>query len=91
MRWRAGSGAAFSADVELPVSAQALQAAYSLLLGAALGVLYDLNRAFRRACGRAWLRSVWDAMFCLAAAWGLFAFALGEGEGRLRLFMLCCA
>lgn len=77
--------------MELPVTAQALQAACSLLFGAAVGLLYDFNRALRRECRRGWMGAAADAVFCLVAAGALFAFAMAALDGRLRLAMLCCA
>ena len=76
--------------MELPVAAQALQAAYSVLAGALLGLVYDVFRALRRAAVRRWAHSALDALFCLAAGFFLFFFALAWGDGRLRGFMLCC-
>ena len=76
--------------MELPVSLQAAQAAFSLLAGAALGLGFDLCRALRSLPGGKLLRGALDAAFCLAAGFFVFVFALERGEGRLRGFMLCC-
>ena len=91
MRLRAGSGAAFSADVELPVSAQALAAAYSLLIGVLIGLLYDVNRAWRFEYRSSMSAAVADTLFCVCAACVLFVFSMGALDGRLRLSMLFCA
>ena len=91
MRPRAGSGAAFSVDVELPVSAQALAAAYSLLIGVLIGLLYDVNRAWRFECRSSMSAAVADTLFCVCAACVLFVFSMGALDGRLRLSMLFCA
>lgn len=74
----------------MPVSAQALQAAYAMLSGAVLGLAYDMFRALRRCSKRRYVRGALDAAFCIFAACALFVFSLTAGEGRLRGFMLCC-
>ena len=61
----------------------------SLLLGAALALLYDLLRAIRlrrRSSGA--LTAALDALYCAALALLPFLFALRIGGGELRLFML---
>ena len=76
--------------MELSLSAQAVQAVYSLLSGALLGFGYDLVRALRHSAARKSSRAALDALYCIAAGFSLFVFALGPGDGRLRWFMLCC-
>ena len=73
--------------MELPVSEQLLQAASALLLGGALGLLYDVFRALRRLAG---LEALWDLLFWLCALPALFTLGLA-GPGGLRLFVLFAA
>lgn len=68
--------------MELSLSAQAVQAVYSLLSGALLGFGYDLVRALRRSAARKSTRAALDALYCIAAGFSLFVFALGPGDGR---------
>lgn len=58
----------------------------SILLGGALGLLYDLVRPLRRLGGRVW-SGLLDALVSLTAAASLFFFAMAGG-GELRLFIL---
>lgn len=64
----------------------------SLLLGAALALLYDLLRAIRlrRRTSNA-LTGMLDALYCLLLALLSFLFALRVGGGELRLYMLLAA
>lgn len=91
----AGCGAGFSADMEQPVYAQAVQAGLALLLGIGLGIFYDALKAVRLAPGRGRrhpaLTVAADVLFCAVLAFALFSFGLGPGEGSLRAFMLACA
>ncbi len=66
---------------------QALVLLLSLLLGIALGLLYDLLRPPRRE-GGALLRALLDLFFALAAAAAAFVNAMGAGNGRLGLWEL---
>ena len=76
--------------VSLGAQAQGFLA--SLLLGAALALLYDLLRAIRlrRRTSNA-LTAALDALYCLLLAALSFLFALRVGGGELRLFMLFSA
>ena len=76
--------------MELPPAAQAMEAALSLLFGAALGVSYDLFAALRAVSRRSWTRAAADFLFALAAGTGLFLFTQSAAGGRLRLYALCC-
>lgn len=58
----------------------------SILLGGALGLLYDLLRAVRALGGQAW-GCLLDGFFCLASLSLLFFFVMA-GDGELRLFFL---
>ncbi|MEG1633128.1 MAG: spore cortex biosynthesis protein YabQ [Oscillospiraceae bacterium] len=71
-----------------PISEQAAQAALALIAGVALGLAYDLVKAFRLKLRSPFFTASADVLFCLAAALGLFAFGLGPGGGQLRIFML---
>ena len=71
-----------------PIALQAEQAALSVALGAALAALYDFFKAFRLRANSGCLTAAADTLFSCALLAALFVFALGPGEGRLRLFML---
>ena len=57
----------------------------AILLGAALGLVYDLLSALRRLGGKLW-GGVLDALFCLASACSVFLFVMA-GDGELRIFI----
>ena len=61
----------------------------SILLGGALGLLYDLLRALRALGGRVW-GGVLDSVYCVLSAALLFFFVMA-GDGELRLFFLAGA
>ena len=61
------------------IRAQALLLLLALALGAGLGLLYDLLRPLRRRTGDA----LWDLLFCAAAAFSCFCFAMRSENGRL--------
>ena len=64
----------------------------SLLLGAALALLYDGLRALRlRRRSRRALTDLLDALYCLFLAAALVAFSLRVGQGELRLDLLAFA
>ena len=63
----------------LSIRVQALFLLLALGLGAGLGLLYDLLRPLRRRTGDA----LWDLLFCAAAAFGCFCFAMHSESGRL--------
>ncbi len=75
----------------LPVRLQLYQAGLSLLLGAGLGLWYDLLRAVRVQHKAPALTYVLDVLFWLPAALSLFSLGMGAGAGQLRLFMLLAA
>ena len=75
----------------LPITAQAFQAALALLSGLLLAALYDFLKALRLRAARGWFTAAADALFCAALLPALFVYALGPGEGRLRLFALASA
>ena len=63
----------------LSIRAQALSLLLALGAGTALGLLYDLLRPLRRLSRD----TLWDALFCAAAAAVCFLLALREENGRL--------
>ena len=75
----------------LPVGLQLLQGWLSLLLGAGLGLWYDLLRGLRRTAGNAAVTALADLLFWIPAGTALFALGMGPGQGQLRLFMLLSA
>ena len=71
--------------MELPVTAQARELLAALILGAALGLVYDLLRPLRH--GRL-STALTDLLFCLVTTLALLAFLLYAGRGRLRIFAI---
>ncbi len=59
-----------------------------LLLGLVGGVAYDLLRAVRLQWRHRWLTHVSDALYAVAMGLAVFLFAMGRGQGELRLYML---
>ena len=60
---------------------------FSLLLGALVGLLYDLLRPPRHRTGPA-VGALLDLLFCLLAGTGAFFYAMSAGNGRLGLWDL---
>lgn len=60
----------------------------ALLLGLVGGVAYDLLRAVRLRWRRRWLTHVSDAIYAVVLGLAIFLFAMGRGQGELRLYML---
>ncbi len=60
----------------------------ALLLGLVSGVAYDLLRAVRLRWRYRWLTHVSDALYAVALGLAVFLFAMGRGQGELRLYML---
>ncbi len=58
----------------------------ALLLGTAIGLLYDLLRPLRRRAGRA--APVFDALFTLLSGLGAFCYAMASDSGRLGVWEL---
>ena len=71
--------------MELAPLAQLTQALSSVLLGALLGLLYDVLRAGRRVLGVK--NAAADLVFCLGTLGALFCLGMSLGQGQLRLFM----
>ena len=68
------------------VAAQAAVFGQGLLLGAALGLVYDLMRAVRRSIPLKWLAALLDLAFWLGTAVCLFLLAILRDTGELRIF-----
>lgn len=68
--------------MEVEIRKQAAALIFALLLGAADGLLYDVLRPVRYRTGTAG-GIVFDTVFCCAAAFGAFVYAMGAGGGRL--------
>ncbi|UOO37615.1 spore cortex biosynthesis protein YabQ [Oscillospiraceae bacterium CM] len=73
--------------MEIPVTEQVIQAASSLLLGAAAGFLYDFFRVVRRRAPSGTVTMIADFLFWLVCGAGLFLLGLSLGGGRQRIFM----
>ncbi len=87
---RPPSGSACLAEMGVSASAQALDMLLALLLGGALGLLYDMLRPPRHDFG-GWAGVCLDGIFCAAAGFLLFSFAMSTGDGRLGTWVLLCA
>ncbi len=72
--------------VDIPT--QAALFGQGVLLGALLGLVYDVMRAARRATGCRWLAFLLDLAFWIGTTWTLFLFALVRGDGRIQVFYL---
>ena len=59
----------------------------SILLGAGLGLVYDVLRALRRSLGWRWLAFLLDLLFWLGTIALLFFMALTRETGQLRLYL----
>ena len=70
--------------------AQLLRLLGALLLGLALGLLYDLLRPPRRRLGRLGA-ALFDLLFALLAGAAVFLYAMGAPAGRLGLWELAAA
>lgn len=69
-----------------PISQQLTFFLQAAVLGAALGLVYDLLRVLRTLGGRLW-GDLLDVFFCLAAAASLFFFVMA-GDGEMRIFVV---
>ena len=70
------------------VTAQLASFGWSVLMGLLLAVVYDLLRTVRLRRGSAWLMHGLDALYVAALLLVVLLFALRQGEGELRLYML---
>lgn len=67
------------------ISEQLAMFVRAILLGASLGLVYDLFRTLRRLGGRVW-GGVLDGTYCVLAVCSLFLFVMA-GDGEMRLFV----
>ena len=75
------------ADMALSLERQAVCLVSAFVLGAALGLAYDLIRPLRRRSGRVGA-AIWDIAFALISGLLTFSFAMGAGSGRLGVWEL---
>ena len=75
---------AINSLLQLSLSLQAV------LLGWAMGLLYDLLRALRLRCKKAFAASALDVLYGLSVLILLFFFALRVSGGELRVYQLLC-
>ena len=72
--------------MEIQITEQLRSFLLAILLGMAVGVVYDLMRAVRLRHPR--LTAVLDLGCCLFAAGGLFLFLMRQTDGQLRGYIL---
>jgi hypothetical protein len=81
--------------MEVYISAQALEALYAFIIGAAAGVLYDLltvlSKKVKATVNRVVITSVFDLIFCIIVGAWFFMLGYGPGNGRLRLLWILFA
>lgn len=68
------------------IAAQVRALCQAILLGGALGVVYDLMRLVRRRVRLGWLSGTLDFLFWVLATAALFLFSHGAWNGRVRLY-----
>ena len=73
--------------MEIAVGAQALGLALAFVMGAALGVLYDMLRPLRRRSGRGGAAAL-DVLYMLLCGVLSFMFDMSAGSGRLGVWEL---
>ena len=73
--------------MELQISGQAAVFCRSVLLGASLGLVYDLLRCLRRLLPRR-CAALADALYCFIVLAAVFYFAMAFGRGLLRIYMV---
>lgn len=76
--------------METDLSRQGIALLIALLLGAGIGVLYDLLRPLRHRSGRL-AGAVLDVLFCAASGCAAFTYAMSAGDGRLGIWELAAA
>lgn len=74
--------------MEISVAQQAASFAGAILLGFAVGVVYDLLRLFRVRLPIPFLGPVLDLLFWVVAVAALFLYATGATGGRMRIYVL---
>ena len=73
--------------MEIAVGAQALGLVLAFVMGAGMGVLYDVLRPLRRRSGRGGAAAL-DALYMLLCGALSFVFAMGAGSGKLGMWEL---
>ena len=73
--------------MEIAVGVQALGLVLAFVMGAGMGVLYDVLRPLRRRSGRGGA-AVLDALYMLLCGALAFMFAMGAGSGKLGVWEL---
>ncbi len=73
--------------METSVSLQAAAMGLAALIGAGLGLAYDLLRPLRRRAGRT-AAILLDLLFSVGSGVAAFMYAMGAGEGRLGVCQL---
>lgn len=73
--------------MEVNLLTQAVTFGGAVLLGAALGLVYDFFRVLRRRLRLPLLGTVLDLLFWVLVTVGLFLYAILKGGGQLRLYM----
>ncbi len=68
------------------ILAQAAISGQGFLLGAALGLVYDVMRTVRRSLRLAWLAFLLDLLFWLSAIVSLFLLTLLLDDGQVRIY-----
>lgn len=76
--------------MENPLTVQLYQAAASFLFGAAIALIYDIFRAYRRS-RKGSIHHGADILFWCIACGALFYLGMGVGDGQLRIFMAAIA
>ena len=74
--------------MELSVAQQASSLVGAILLGFAIGVLYDLLRLLRVRLHIPFLGSALDLLFWVATVAALFVYATGATGGQMRIYVL---
>ncbi|HHU05036.1 MAG TPA: hypothetical protein GXZ65_00955 [Clostridiales bacterium] len=77
--------------MDISPSYQLIEAALSVGLGFALGIVYDLFRIARRRLNALHLTALFDALYWVLAAACLFFFGAGASQRGFRLFMFAFA
>ena len=88
MNGAADCSPASSADMAVSIAAQAAMLGGALILGAAVGVLYDAFRILRVRLPLPLLGGILDLLFWLAVTAALFVYAVAAGNGEVRIFMV---
>ena len=74
---------------EISVSGQAAAFCYSVVLGAMLGVFYDIIRATRRAGANSFVAVfIGDILFWIISAFAVFIFLMAVTNGEIRGYIL---